>query len=456
MSGQAAAAAPATGAARHPIRSDIAQLARLAGPVAAGRIGVMTMGLTDAVVVGRYSAVQLGYHALAWALAATAMSLGLGLLSGIQVMASRALGEGRPAEAGAVLRRGLSYGLWLGLATAAVLVTLGPLVLRGLGLKGDLAAGATGPLIVFAVSMPGFTVSLATASWLEGLGRPTPPNALMWAANVLNLGVDLVLVPGTMGLPAMGAVGAAVATLTARIFLSVATLVYIARMADARALGVFDRPRRDRPREIEQRRVGYGAGASSLFEAGAFSSMNVFAGWIGPLAVAGWAVVLNVAAFVFMVPWGIATATAVMVARARGAGDEGGMRRAALVGFAAATLFGCVVALALWPNVRAIAMVYTSQPAAVTLAAGGLTIACIFLAPDALQVVVAQSLRARGDVLVPTLTHLTSYIAVMMPLAYVLAIGLGQGLAGIVWACVVASFVSATLLLGRFWMLARR
>src|SRR5271168_5282434 len=101
MSGPAAAATPAIGAASHPIRADLAQLGRLAGPVVAGRLGIMTMGLTDAIVVGRYSAAQLGYHALAWAVAGALMALGLGLLSGVQVMASRALGEGRPAEAGA-------------------------------------------------------------------------------------------------------------------------------------------------------------------------------------------------------------------------------------------------------------------------------------------------------------------------------------------------------------------
>ena len=67
MSGQTAEAASATGAAPHPLRSDIVELARLAGPVVAGRVGMMAMGLTDAIVVGRYSAAQLGYHALAWA-----------------------------------------------------------------------------------------------------------------------------------------------------------------------------------------------------------------------------------------------------------------------------------------------------------------------------------------------------------------------------------------------------
>ena len=41
-------------------------------------------------------------------------------------------------------------------------------------------------------------------------------------------------------------------------------------------------------------------------------------------------------------------------------------------------------------------------------------------------------------------------------LAWWLALPMHMGIMGLVWAVVVASFVSGCLLLGRFWMLARR
>ena len=52
-----AAGASAVAGAPSPVRADLVELLRLAGPVVASRVGVMTMGLTDVVVVGRYSAV---------------------------------------------------------------------------------------------------------------------------------------------------------------------------------------------------------------------------------------------------------------------------------------------------------------------------------------------------------------------------------------------------------------
>ena len=456
MSGEAAVAASRAGLSAHPIRTDLARLTRLAGPVVAARLGVMTMGLTDTIVTGRYSAEQLGYLALGWAGASTVLGAAMGLLSGVQVMTSRATGEGRPDLTGAVLRRGLVYGLWVGALAAIVMSLGGPPLLASLGLKGDLAAGASGPLVILALSMPAFAMSSAAASWLEGLGRMTPPMVLMWTANLLNLGVDLVLVPGGFGLHAMGASGAALATASSRVFLTVGTLAYIARMPDARALGVFAKPARSRPAEIEQRRIGYGAAASSFFEITAFAAMNVIAGWIGPLVVAAWAVTLNVLALVFMVPLGLSTATGVLVGRAYGANDARALRRAAGIGFAITAAFGVIIGLCVWPSAHAIVGLYTSDPAAIALAAGAVSLSAIFYLPDGMQVVVAQALRARGDVLVPSGTHLASYIAVMLPLAYLLAIPFGWGITGIVAAAIIASYVSAGLLLGRFWMLARR
>ena len=47
--------------------SGLPALLRLSGPVVASRLGIMAMGLVDTIVVGRYSAAELGYHALAWA-----------------------------------------------------------------------------------------------------------------------------------------------------------------------------------------------------------------------------------------------------------------------------------------------------------------------------------------------------------------------------------------------------
>jgi MATE family multidrug resistance protein len=456
MDRPAAQAPSVAGGRTRPIRTELAELLKLSWPVVISRLGIMAMGLSDAVVVGRYSATQLGYHALGWAPTSVIVTMAIGLLSGVQVMAARAIGEGRLHDTGAVLRRGLSYSLWIGAISAGMLALGGPPFLHAIGLEKSLADGASRVLLVFCLSLPGYAISVSASFWMEGLSRPGPGAWAMWIANAINLALDLILVPGHFGIPALGAMGGAWATTGARTFLAVFMLGYIALMPEARALGVFDKPERNRAAEAEQRRIGFGAGASNFFEVAAFASMNIIAGWIGGLAVAAWAVVLNVAAIVFMVPLGLSTGAAVRVGIAYGARDPVGVIRAGLIAFAVTGVFGVLVSLAVWPNAAWIATAYTDNALTLAIGVPALALSCLMYFPDSLQVVTAQALRARGDVWLPTGTHLTSYILIMMPLAWWLAIPRGMGIIGITWAVVIASVVSAVLLLGRFWILSRR
>ncbi len=438
------------------MRADLSALLRLAGPVILARLGIMVMGLTDAIVVGRHSAEQLAFHALGWAPSAAIVTTGVGLLAGVQIMTARRLGEGRRAETGAILRRGIVYAFWVGIISTIGLALAGPPMLHALKLEAGLADGASKALLVFALSLTPYLISVAATYYMEALSRPGPGLAIMWIANGLNLILNLLLVPGVLGIPAMGAVGSAWATFGSRVFLMVAMLICVFGMKEARALGVFQRAPRDPAADAEQRRVGYGAGASYFVESGAFAAMSVIAGMVGAAAVAAWAIVLNVAALIFMVPLGLATATGVLVGTAYGARDRAGVERAGLLGGGVALLAGTLISLIVWPTAGPIARAYTTDAALLTLTAPAIVLACLFFTADAVQVVAAQALRARGDVLVPTITHVISYALIMTPLAWFLAAPLGMGLNGIVWGVIVASLAAMVFLCTRFEMLTRR
>ncbi len=205
-----------------------------------------------------------------------------------------------------------------------------------------------------------------------------------------------------------------------------------------------------------QRRIGYGAGASLFAESAAFSGMNIIAGWLGGLAVAGWAIVLNLSAVIFMPPLGLSAATAVLVARSWGARDRDGIVQSGVLGFLVCITVAVAASLGVLFAAPLIARGYATDPALAKLAAHALRLACLFFVFDALQVVAAMAVRAQGDVWVPTITHVASYGLVMLPLGWLLAHPLHMGLDGIVWAVVAASIMSSALLLGRFWMLTRR
>lgn len=439
-----------------PAQPALRPLLRLAGPVVVSRLGIMAMGVVDTVVVGRYSAEQLGFHAIGWAPTGVVLTTALGLLYGIQVLTSQAIGDGRPQETGVILRRGVVYAFWVGLAAALLLMILGGPALHLMGLDAALADGATPVLQVLALSLVPILVADAGLFWLEAHGRAVPGMVAMWVANAVNLVLNLWLVPGNSGFPVDGAVASGWSTALSRVVLMLLIWGVIAAWPAARLYGVFEKGRPDPLAAAEQRRVGYGTATSYFIESAAFGAMSIFAGWLGALSVAAWAIVLNVAAVIFMVPLGLAAATAVMVGRAHGARSEAGVKRAASLGFGVAGGVLLVVCLAVGLGNEWLAAAYTKEPLVRDLAAAALLLSCLFYVADGLQTVGAQALRARGDVWMPTATHFASYIFVMMPLGWALALPAGLGVMGLVWAVIVASALSAVLLWGRFWWLGRK
>jgi energy-coupling factor transporter ATP-binding protein EcfA2 len=106
------------------------------------------------------------------------------------------LGEGRRGATGGVLRRGVVYGFWLGLAFAAIFGFGAKALLWGLGLDEALVVGAAPVLVVFALSFPFYMTEAAASVYLEALSRPRVVTAAVLACSFLNLLLDLVLVPG--------------------------------------------------------------------------------------------------------------------------------------------------------------------------------------------------------------------------------------------------------------------
>jgi MATE family multidrug resistance protein len=432
------------------------ELLTLAWPVVLSRLGFMAMGLIDTLVVGRYSTTELGYNSLGWVVNGTLLTAGFGLLSGVQVFTARHVGEGRPEATGGVLRRGAIYAFWVSLAAAAIAILAGPNILIALRLDPTLARGGARVLAVLSFSLPIILVSAAASGFLEGLARPRVVMVATWAANLANLVLDLWLVPGGFGVSALGAVGAAWGTFGARLVMLVWLFTYIALMKDARALGVFAKPIDGSDVARQQRRVGYGGGVTMFVEGGAFAAMTVVAGWVGGLAVAAWAILLNMAALIFMVPLGLSTATAVLVGRSYGAKDGAGVRRFGALGFAASASVLTVIAIAVSLAAPLIAEAYTPDHALIPMVAAGLALCSLFYVADGLQVSGASALRALSDVWIPTTTHTISYVLVMCPLAWFLAVHRGWGLDGVVWAVIAASLLAAMFLMSRFWWVSRK
>jgi multidrug resistance protein, MATE family len=430
-------------------RPYVADLLRLAGPVALARLGIIGMALTDVIVVGQLVPEELPHQALGWAPTAVFLVAAIGLLQGVQVWAARSLGENNPQGAGVALRRGLVLALIAGLISAALMWLGGERLFSTFGIEADLVPLSTQVMNILALSIPLHLLYIAGTYFLEAIKKPGISTAVMWAANIVNLVLNLWWVPEH------GAIGSAWATVGARVFLSGALLVWIFLLRDGAHYGVrkLGAPG---PSYSALLAVGIAAAVSQAVEAGAFSAMTVIAGRLGAHVVAAYQIMLNLMALVFMVALGLAAATAVLVSEAIGRQAPHDAARAGWTGIGLNAIAMIILAVMILSFAQPIGRAYTADISLAALLASLMWVAALVLHPDGAQVVAASALRARGDNWFPTFSHILAYAVAMPLLGFWFAEHQGMGVAGLLFAIFWSSILSAGVLLARWWILARR
>ncbi|MFA5120887.1 MATE family efflux transporter [Zavarzinia sp.] len=428
-------------------------LARLALPIVMARIGLTLMLVVDNMIVGHFGTAALASFALGLVLVQTMQTVGLGLLMGGMVEISAAFGRGDMAECGRIWRRSLLYAAVIGLAFVVV-AHQAPAIFAALGQAPELAASAGHISALIGWSLPPMLIYIASIGLLEATGYPYVGVVMLALANVLNLVLNLVLVDGAA---AMGAEGAALATLIARLVLAAGTVGYIVFLMRERAS--LGRPSwRDHAWSAgrHQRRIGYAEGMSMGIESGSFSALTLFAGQMGAVELAAYTVAININMMLFMPAVGVGGAAAVRVAQARGRHDGPGMARSGTTGLAVFAALMLTVALLFLAVPEAVTALYTADPALAVVAVPIVALIGFLALIDGAQRVVANILRGYGETWLPTTSHLFSYVAVMVPAAWMLGVHFGLGARGLIAAIAFASVVATALLLFRFRQLAAR
>ncbi|MBP5858026.1 MATE family efflux transporter [Marivibrio halodurans] len=432
------------------------ELVRLAAPVIVSRAGALMLTTVDIAMLGRVSAEAVGHYTLGTSPFIILMVIGIGLQQGVLVATSQHRGRERWGETGQVWRRGLPYAVLCGLVGFA-LTTQGDHYFALTGQDLDLIGPSASVTFWQGLGLVPMMLYIATAFFLEGLGRPVPVLVAIWGANLLNLVLNLWLIEGGLGLPALGADGAAIATTVARAAMAGALILYVWRLSDHGALGVRLRPnpgwfsggRRDR-------RYGYAAGLSLGFETGAFGVLALFAGWLGPQALAVYGIANALLAMLFMAALGIATATGVRVGVAHGRGDGPDRALAGWVGFAWTMLAMGLFAVILHVLPGEVAAIYTNDPFLAVASVPAILLVGWLVCADGGQVLVANALRAADDPWVPSIMAFFSYFVVMIPLGWYLGIRLERGVEGLYEGILIASVINAAILTLRWGWISLR
>jgi len=430
-----------------PDRADVVAMLRLAVPVVVVQVGLMLMGVVDIMVVGRVSATALAAVALGHVSVMTIVSFGLGTLMVVDPLVSQALGARDRLAVRRTFQRCLFMAALIAVPAILLLLPVEPVLsfLRQPEETVPIAAGYVYRCMPGLVPFFGFIVLRQT---LQAMERMRPIVITIVLANLLNLVLDLALVHGRWGFPAMGPFGSAWATTLSRLTLFV-VLGISAHGALAPLVAGIDREAFRLAPLLRTFKLGIPIGIQIQLEFTSVSVIALLMGGMGAVTMASHQVAINLAALTFMVPLGVSAAAAVRVGRSVGRQDQDGVRRSA----SAALLCGagfmtCTAALFLLLP-RQLASAYTPDPEVRVLAASLIPIAGVFQVFDGLQIVSAGVLRGLGDTRGPMLINLLGFWLIGTPVSLLLAFRLGLGPQGLWWGFVVGLAVISFMLLFR-------
>ena len=442
-------------------RAELAETVRLALPMALIQLGQNAMMTTDLALIGRLGDAALAAAALAHTVLFAAFTIGMGLVSAVAPLAAQAYGAREPR----LVRRALRVGLWAAfmLGVPVTLVQLwGEEILIALGQAPEAAALASRYLAGMAWAILPAWVFIALRNFMGAVNRPGPALWITLVAIPVNAGLAYVLIYGGFGVPALDLMGAGLATALVDVGMCTAA-IWIAYTRHPfkkyRVLGGVWRP--DWRLLAKLVAIGLPISGALLLEYGLFAAAALLMGRISTSAVAAHQIALQVAAMLYMVPFGIATAAAVRVGQAVGRCDFAGTRRAGFVALGLALAFMAAMTLIVALTRHAIPVLFlgaeTPQSAdTFALAATLLVLAASFFLTDGAQTAAGGALRGLNDTRVPLLFSAASFWAVGFVSSYWLGFPMGLGAIGVWIGLSLGTAVYAALLVWRFHSLTAR
>ena len=429
------------------LAAETRRILALAWPVMLTSLNWTILHVTDVIVVGFAGTEQVAALGASRAITFPGIVMGLGALSGILVHVARADGAGDLKGTGRALHEGLVLGLAFGLASAALLFAFAEPMLRGIGVADEIAPLAADVVQVMALAYPFQLLIVAASYFLEGVSRPRRVTAVNLAILPLNALLAWALSGGHWGLPALGAVGAALATAIASALGAAGMLAAAWMLPRARRRGVHDlaalASRETLRGAIGLARFGAVPAIASGLELAGFAILIALSTQYGEPATHAFQIVFSIHNVTFSVALGLGSAAGVRVGNALGEGRAADAARRTTIAALLAALTTGTLALVLIVSPAPFVALFPAIPEVHVLALAMLPVWAPFILFDGVQVVLVFALRSLGDQVVAGLNSIMAFFVVTGgiglllvhgghgPLALVLASGLGMVVAAL-------------------------
>jgi MATE family multidrug resistance protein len=305
--------------------------------------------------------------------------------------------------------------------------------------------------ILIVISIVPFLFFTFFKQFLEGLGNTSVAMVITLVMNGINILLNWLFIYGNWGCPELGATGAGIGSLVARIGMPICFFVVMYFRREWKEYMTSMRWSKFKASVIKElTNIGFPIGVQTLMETIAFTAAFIFIGWISKEALAAHQIANQICDMTFMVILGIGSATTIRVSHQLGANNLHGVRMASNASIHLVLFINTIGAILMIGLRNQIPMLFTEDPEVIAIASKLVVLAGVLQLADGLQVVAASMLRGITDVKIPMFIALFSYTIVCISIGLFLAFPMGMGAVGIWIGFVVGLSVAAICLHIRF------
>jgi MATE family multidrug resistance protein len=436
---------------------------KLALPVILSQVGQITVQLADTAMVGNYGGddpTPLAAVAYATSIFFIVYVTVMGLTFGLTPLVGEHYAKGNKAHASELLRSGfVLYGI-IGVITTLLLFAIRPLF----GIMGSVMISSGGDASIGEVidlALPYYDIIIwsifpimiwgTIKQFLEGVGNTRIAMTTIIISNIINILLNWVLIFGHLGFEAMGALGAGVATLIARIAQCVIMVIYFLYTPKFREYTqqLFTLTRLNIKAMVETMKVGLPIAFQMFMEASAFALAGVLVLAFGAHSVSAYQIGTNMMNVTFMIVIAIGSATTILTSHIYGRRNFGKLRHTVYASYQLGLLWNITIAILYIIFRNQIPTLFTSNQETIELTARMLIFIALFQVSDCLQAISISILRGLQDVKVIMPIVFVSYVVFNIPVGYLLAFKTELESIGLIIGFIVGLSICAVLTIRR-------
>ena len=411
-----------------PRQSIALEMVKLAAPIIGLNLAYALLGTTDTLFMGRIGKESVGAVGLGSLVYFTAFLLLRGTVNGIVPFASQAFGAGDLAAGGRFLRDHLWLALFLSAAVPVYFLIFDP-VIRATGASEPVFRAALEFARIRTLEIPFALASTALLGFLVSQGDSRTPMLITWGMVILNICLNVVLVFGYLGFPAMGLRGSAIGTVASIALGSGAAALIVLSRANRRKYAItFALPKIAELTRLL--RVGLPLGFLEFIEVAAFTAFLAITARLGTNELAASQIANQISSLAFMPGFGLSTAASSLVGRFIGARELDFARRTGYAGTWLCMAWMGVVGIGFWVLSEPLMRAFTADPDLIRLGSSLLRLMAFYQLFDAANIVFRGSLIGAGDTRFTALMTLLLAWTVMVGGGYALAFVFHLGLIG--------------------------